>query len=85
MAKKAQEIPLEGTVEQALDRGDLEVLRALQHKIARTIDGSKSGRDIASLSRQLREINEELARLEEVGDGYDLINELRRKHAASGF
>lgn len=42
---------------------DLEALEALRQKVARTIDQSKSGRDIASLSRQLVGI---MARIAEI-------------------
>ena len=42
---------------------DLEALEALRQKVARTIDQSNSGRDIASLSRQLVGI---MARIAEI-------------------
>lgn len=42
---------------------DLEALEALRQKVARTIDGSNSGRDIAALSRQLVGI---MARIAEI-------------------
>ena len=44
----------------------LEMLKALQLKIASTIDSTNSGRDIASLSKQLREISEEIETLEQL-------------------
>lgn len=44
--------------------GELETLKVLQLKLARTIDGSNSGRDIAALSKQLREVTEKIAVLE---------------------
>ena len=41
-------------IEQIASTGDnLETLEALRQKIARTLDESNSGRDIAALSRQL--------------------------------
>lgn len=46
------------------DGDELETLRALRHKIADTIDTSKSGRDIAALSKQLREIITRISDLE---------------------
>ena len=49
------------------DSGDrLETLRALRHKVAETISKSESGRDIAALSRQLREV---MAEIEECSNG----------------
>lgn len=45
-------------------KGDsLETLKALRDKIANTLDNTKSGRDIASLSRQLQLV---LAQIEEI-------------------
>lgn len=42
-------------LERIVKKGDeLEILRVLRQKLAATIDASHSGRDIASLSRQLQ-------------------------------
>lgn len=43
----------------------LEMLKALRAKLAYTIDNSESGRDIAALSKQLREVALEIDGLEE--------------------
>lgn len=57
------------TLVSATDNGTrLEALRALRRKVAKTIDGTSSGRDVASLSKQLREI---LAEIEEIQKGTD--------------
>lgn len=53
--RSIEEITAEGT--------DLEALEALRQKVARTIDKSQSGRDIAALSRQLVGI---MARIAEI-------------------
>lgn len=53
--RSIEEITAEGS--------DLEALEALRQKVARTIDQSNSGRDIASLSRQLVGI---MARIAEI-------------------
>ncbi len=42
---------------------ELEILKSLRHKLAETIEQSQSGRDVASLSRQLRDV---LARISEI-------------------
>ena len=50
---------------------EFETLKALQMKLARTIDESNSGRDIAALSRQLQIVTgriRELEALENQGD-----------------
>ena len=44
--------------------GELETMRVLQLILARTIDESNSGRDIAALSKQLREVTQKIAQLE---------------------
>lgn len=61
---------------------EMETLKALQNKIAATIDKSSSGRDIAALSKQLREVTERISELEEKeSNGDTVIDEIRRKHA----
>ena len=53
-------------LEKIADQGDdLETLKALRQKIAKTIDESSSGRDIASLSRQLQIVMTQIAEHEE--------------------
>ncbi len=57
--------------------GELETMKVLQLKLARTIDGSNSGRDIAALSRQLREVTEKISELEaqtEVDEIEEILN-----------
>lgn len=49
------------TLVSAADNGTrLDVLETLRRKVAATIDGTDSGRDVASLSKQLREICAEI-------------------------
>ncbi len=51
---------------QIADKGDnLETLKQLRHKLAETIDESKSGRDISSLARQLQLVMAQISELEE--------------------
>lgn len=55
----------EKSIEQIAQKGDdLATLKELRQKLARTIDKSESGRDIASLSRQLQIVMQEIAELE---------------------
>lgn len=65
-----------------LEKGsELETLKALQHKIAATIDESNSGRDIAALSKQLREVTEKIANLDEIeSNGDTVLSQVLRKH-----
>ena len=47
------------------DQGNtLEMLKALRHKLAETLDASKSGRDIAALARQLQIVSAQISDLE---------------------
>lgn len=49
----------------AADAGDrLETLKALRHKLAEQLRDCESGRDVAALSRQLREVMEEIGEME---------------------
>lgn len=75
---------IETKIIDTLGKGDeLTTLKALQKKIARTIDESKSGRDIAALSKQLREVTARIAEIEEIRkNGDTVIDEIRKKHAA---
>lgn len=45
------------------NNNELETLKALQMKVAQALDSTKSARDIASLSKQLREITEKITLL----------------------
>ena len=64
MARAAQ-IQKKSFAEVAAGGDELETLRALRAKIAETIDATKSGRDIAALSRQMMLI---AARIKELED-----------------
>ncbi len=47
------------------DMGDeLQILKSLRHKLAVTIEESQSGRDVAALSRQLRDVISKISELE---------------------
>ena len=72
--RSIEEITAEGS--------DLEALEALRQKVARTIDQSNSGRDIASLSRQLVGIMARIAEIKAENEE-DPIKELleRGSHA----
>ena len=62
---------------------EIDTLKALRLKLAITIDESKSGRDIAALSKQLREVNEKIKILET--DNQDaLIEEMILKKQREG-
>lgn len=68
-----------------LEKGsELTTLKALQRKIAATIDESASGRDIAALSKQLREVSARIAELDEIeSNGDTVLDQVIRKHAAN--
>lgn len=52
-------------IEQISEQGnDLDTLKALRRKIARTLDETTSGRDIAALSRQLQIVLQQINELE---------------------
>jgi len=65
-------------------KGDnLETLRALRQRIAETIDATKSGRDIAALSRQLQIVMSQIAELEqqeEIDSGDTVLKQILEKH-----
>ena len=53
------------TLTEIADKGDnLETLKQLRHKLADTIDQSRSGRDISSLARQLQLVMAQISELE---------------------
>lgn len=63
------------------DAGELETMRVLQLKLARTIDESSSGRDIAALSRQLQSVTVRIRELEELEDQSDsVLDQIVSKH-----
>lgn len=66
------------------NHSDLELYKALQLKLAATIDESTSGRDIAALSRQLREVTEKITELNAIENEEDPIRELLEKRAEAG-
>lgn len=72
-------------IEEIAEKGDdLATMIALRQKLARTIDESRSGRDIASLTRQLQIVLshiEELERRKQINDADSVIAQVRRKHA----
>lgn len=54
------------TLENIVNKADeLTILRGLRVKIAKTMDGTESGRDIAALSKQLREVSSRITDLED--------------------
>lgn len=56
----------------AAKRSQRTLLEALRNKIAKEIDEGVPARDLASLSKRLLEINQELDALEKVEDGDDV-------------
>ena len=61
--------------------GELETMKVLQLKLARTIDESNSGRDIAALSRQLREVTAKITELEAQSSRSDtVLDQVLAKH-----
>lgn len=68
-------------------QGDnLETLKALRQKVARAIDDSESGRDIAALSRQLQLILISIAELEaknNIRPRETVLDIIRMKHNAT--
>lgn len=64
---------------QSNDRRD--ALLALRDKIAATIDGTDSGRDIAALSKRLMEVMREIDALPDPGASEDPVEAMRRKRA----
>lgn len=74
----------QSTLSYIADNGtELQLMRALRHKIADTIDQSASGRDIAALSRQLRDVNDRITELEATDpeNGETVLERVRRKAA----
>lgn len=73
------------SIVQIADKGDnLETLKELRHKLAATIDESKSGRDISSLARQLQIVMIQIEKLEEerkASEDVTILDIVRAKHA----
>ena len=64
------------------ENDELKTYKAIQEKIAATIDGSNSGRDIAALSKQLREVTQRIAELEAQTEADDISTILENRKAA---
>ena len=62
----------------------LETLKALRQKVAEAIDKSKSGRDIAALSRQLQIIMIEIEDIKENDTSNDEIRRILAEREANG-
>lgn len=65
------------------DQGDnLELLKALRQKLATAIDESKSGRDIAALSRQLQIVAAQIESIEETRQdkASNVLDEIVQRH-----
>ena len=56
-------------------------LVALRDKIAATIDGTDSGRDIAALSKRLMEVMREIDALPDPESSVDPVEAMRKKRA----
>lgn len=70
----------------AAKTGDqLTLLIALRAKLAETLQNSKSGRDIAALSKQLREVAEQIKALEEENSQSDTIFNILSSRRAAGL
>lgn len=55
------------TLVEVADSGDeIALNKALRHKLAKMIDDSHSGRDVAALSRQLQQVTERINYLENI-------------------
>lgn len=60
-----------------------DALVALRDKIAATIDGTDSGRDIAALSKRLMEVMAEIDALPDPGADDDPVEAARRKRGGA--
>lgn len=72
-----------GIVETSENGDTLETLKELRRKIASTIETTKSGRDIAALSRQLQIVMlkiDELERERAIDDENTVLSMIRKKH-----
>lgn len=52
---------------------ELETMKVLQLKLARTLDESSSGRDIAALARQLQQVTQKIKELEALESKRDTV------------
>ena len=64
------------------ENDELQTLKALQVKVAKTLDSTTSARDIGMLAKQLREITERIALLDD--GGHDEISEILDSMKAEG-
>lgn len=64
------------------ENDELQTLKALQVKVAKTLDSTTSARDIGMLAKQLREITERIALLDD--SGHDEISEILDAMKADG-
>lgn len=75
---------VKNTIEKTAEKGNtLETLIALRQKIAKTLDTTNSGRDIAALSRQLQLILtqiDELQKEKHPEEGETVLEMIRKKH-----
>jgi len=68
------------------NRSELDTLKALQYKIATMIDESKSGRDVAALTRQLLTVNERIRSMDYSEDYSDtVLAKVMRKHQKQDY
>lgn len=73
----------EPKLSEIVDTGtELETLKALRLKLAKTIDESRSGRDIAALSRQLRKVSATISELEKESDTDEITALLEERKTA---
>lgn len=63
------------------ENDELQTLKALQLKVAQTLDNTTSARDIAALVKQLRELTEKIKQLDECDDE---IKEILREREKTG-
>ena len=63
---------------------ELETLKALQLKVAYTLDNTSSARDIGALSKQLREITERITYLGGTNERDDDIYEILEQRQSEG-
>ena len=66
------------TIEKAAINGSQrDVLEVLRNKLAAAIDNCESGRDTAALARRLMDVMDELNALQDEGDVFDPVEEMR--------
>lgn len=66
------------TIEKAAINGSQrDVLEVLRNRLAAAIDNCESGRDTAALARRLMDVMDELNALQDEGDVFDPVEEMR--------